>query len=250
MRLKKILLIVFILLFFNNYLQADFQSMAMKAALDIITKPNEFFMEINTDIEDISPNHSDDRGRISFSLFSFPWTVTELAIANIQFKYRALEDTGTWPEITPGLSYWNFWALYLIPKDVFSGSAQGCTPFITISKKFQKNIKLFTGAKYAIGSINLDAREALDSGGSGSYGMDISSIANVKSIYQEFSFYTGINYLKVGGNEIIAMIGYYPGVKKLYSKVQLSTSSFDYGICMYPDSALFWHAFMNIHIDL
>lgn len=251
MQIKKIIFFIFIILFLNNYLFADFNdtlnTTAMKAGIDFITKPNDFFMEINTDIENTGTDHSSKNFQFNTSLI---WNI--LTVGNLQLKYRVYKGTEILPEIIPGISYWNIWGLAIIPDDDFSACASGYTPFITFGKKIEENVKFFSGIKYTVGNINLKIKNIEEENQeiSDSFQLNLASIGNISSTYKEFGIYTGINYLRLSGKEVIVLIGYYPGIKKLYSKIQVSSTIFDYGLSLYPDSMLLLHGYINIHINL
>ncbi len=238
---KFLFLLIFLLSV--NYALADFETMLFKTALEIATRPNEVFVEINTDVENTTLVPFDKRFQFSTSLLMDLGT-----IVNGQIKYKVIEESKYVPEITPGFSYWNILALHLLPKDEFETSASGYTPFLTLGKSLDKDVKIFGGAKISMGSVNLKLKNIEKS--TNGLSLDLTSIADFKAPYSELGFYTGINYIRVSGNEVSALIGYYPVMKKIYSKIQVATRTFDYGICLYPDSYLLLHIYWNLHFNL
>lgn len=244
MKLKKVLILL-CLIFITNSLVANFQSIMIKTALDFITKPNDFFIEINTDIENTGTTFASQKFQVGTSLL---WDI--LSVVNFQSKYKIFDEKEHIPEIIPGISGWYIYGLLFLPKDDLSGSAYGFTPSLTLGKKIEKNVKFFSGIKYSVGSINLKIKNLSDVKISDSFKLDLTSISDITSIYKEFGLYTGINYLQLSEKEVAMLIGYYPGLKKIYSKIQISSSTFDYGLSLYPDSYLLLHLYLNLHINL
>lgn len=243
--MKKVIILCIVMML-HTLVYADFQGMLMKTAIDLITKPNEFFIEINTDIENTSPIPFNKR----FQIQTAPvWDA--MTFLNLQVKYNVIPEAEVIPEITPGLSYWNFIGSTLLPSESLSFSAQGYTPFLTISKEFETDLKLFTGAKYTMGSIKLSLGEDNEEqSASDAVSFNLESLANIDSRYNELGFYAGINYLRLDGKDVLGMVGYYPSIKKMYSKIQLTGKIFDHGVSFYPDSFLLFHYYMNIHFSL
>ena len=237
---------------FSDFVSADFmdslEKTAIKKGLDLATNPNDFFLSINNTIENLGTDPFNKRFQLNFSMF---WNF--LTVGNFQIKYKAYKGSKIMPEIIGGLSYWNIWSLSLISSSDFSASASGFTPFITLGKELKKDLKFFAGAKYSIGNIKVKIQNANeeDSGDmSDSLSFDLSSLASISSTYKEFGIYTGINYLRFSGKEVVALIGYYPGIKKIFTKAQVSSSVFDWGFCIYPDSVLGIDLFWNMHLNL
>lgn len=253
MKIKKITLSLIFMLLMINVSIADFESSLIQTgaglAVDILAKPTDFFMEINSDIENIGSDPFNKRFQFNTSLV---WNL--LTVANAQIKYRINNDNSSSlvPEFTPGISYWNIWGLSLIPADDATASASGYTPFLTLAKKLKKDTKFFTGCKYAMGSIKLKIKDAEteDVDVSDGIGLSLNSLGNISSSYNEVGLYAGLNYQRLSGKEVVALIGYYPSIKKLYSKVQISSTIFDYGLSFYPDSAILLHGYINVHFNL
>ncbi len=246
--MKKILLIVILIIVFSvSFLSANITdtltSAAIKTGLDLISMPNDFLIEINTDVAETSSSFFCNRVQIHLSLF---WNI--FGVGNIQVKANAYDGDKIIPVITPGFSYWNAWLVKLISDDDFSASMQGFTPFITFSKQMERDIKLFGGVKYAVGFINLALNN--DSSSSDDSIFDFSNIANISSSYGKLGLYMGINYLRLSGKEVVAQIGYYPGMRKIFSKLQVSGKVFTWGISLYPDSYMLVHLFWNMNINI
>ncbi|MDD5067937.1 MAG: hypothetical protein PHF84_12905 [bacterium] len=235
---------VLVFLFVAGTLLADFETSLMKTGLEFITRPNDFFIELNTDTENLIPTPGQKKFQVNTSLI---WDL--LTVGNIQVKYRAYKGDSVIPEITPGFSYWNIVGLSFLPAEDVSASAEGYTPFLTLARPMSDDLKFFGGIKYTMGSIKLNIKDIGDSG-SGGTGLDFSNLAQIDSFYQELGIYAGINYLRISGKEVSAIIGYYPGIKKIFSKVQISSTVFDYGLSFFPDSFLLLHGYINIHVNL
>jgi len=241
-------LTIIIAVLLGGALRADLETIGMKMGLDVLSRPNELFMEINSDIENTGPDPFNRKLQINFSLL---WNL--IGVGNMQVKYRVYGGTELLPEVTSGCSAWYIWGLHFLPVDQYSASALGYTPFITFSRRYEEKTRLFAGAKYAIGNINFEMKKSEEEGNSteaGDFGLDFSSIDKIDSAYGEFGFYTGINYQRKSGKEVVVLVGYYPMIKKLYSKLQVASGIFDYGMSLYPDSFLLMHFYINIHINL
>lgn len=237
------IIILLIILTSVSYLFASFETTLYKTALEVATRPNELFVEINTDVENTTLVPFNKHFQFSTSLLMNLGT-----IINGQIKYKVVKESKYVPEITPGFSYWNLLALHLLPKDEFESSASGYTPFLTLGKSLDKDVKIFGGAKLSMGSVNFKLKNIEKS--TNGISLDLTSIADFNAPYRELGFFTGINYIRVSGNEVSALIGYYPVMKKIYSKIQVATRTFDYGISLYPDSYLLLHIYWNLHINL
>ncbi len=247
--MKKVLLLIISIMFFGGTsIYANIEDMlmstAMKTGLDLISKPNEFLIEINTDVDETSSSFFYNRVQVHLSLF---WNL--FGVGNMQVKVNAYNGNKIIPVITPGFSYWNVWALKFIPDDEFSASMSGFTPFITFSKRMKKDLNMFGGVKYAAGSINVSLNNT-DNSSDSSDPFDLSDIANISSTYGELGLYMGLNYTRLSGKEVVAQIGYYPGIKKIFSKLQVSGNVFTWGISLYPDSYMLVHLFWNMNINI
>lgn len=238
----KILFLLF--LFTATALGATLETMLMKTAIDFATKPENFFIELVTDIENSGPTAFDKRFQLNTCL---SWDL--LTVGNIQAKYRVYPGDSIVPEITPGLMYWNIFGFSFLPEEDVSASAGGFTPFLTLARQFEEDMKFFAGAKYALGKVSLKLMNITDTDTSGT-GLSLASLSSIESSLNQLGVYIGLNYLRPSGKEVLAILGYYPNMKKIYAKVQVSSSIFDYGLSFYPDSFLLLHGYINFHINL
>lgn len=239
---RKIFLFVF--LFSASTLFASLETSLMKTAIDFATKPENFFMDLATSIENSTPTAFNKRFQLNTSLL---WDL--ITVGNIQAKYRVYPGDSIIPEITPGLMYWNILGLSLLPEEDVSASASGFTPFLTLARQFEEDLKFFAGVKFVIARVDLNIKNIADTDTSGT-GLSLSSLSSIKAKMNELGVYIGINYLRPSGKEVLALVGYYPDMKKLYAKAQISSTVFDYGLSFYPDSSYLLDVFINIHINL
>ncbi|MBN1898271.1 MAG: hypothetical protein JW827_05810 [Spirochaetes bacterium] len=247
--MKRFVIVVISLILFTTTLWADIETTLYKTALDLATKPNNLFIEINNDIENTVPNFLSRRFQIHTSIL---WNL--FTVGNGQLRYRINDESG-FPEVTPGISGWYLWGLTFLPEEDFSAKVYGLSPFVTFGKSLERNVKFFIGSKYTYGKIDLNWKSTQDQdtsavGMADDFGFDLSSLAGISSVYQDVGFYTGITYQRDSGREVSALIGYYPSWKKIYSKIQVSGSLFDYGMSLYPDSYMLLHLYLNLHINI
>ena len=245
MKMTRILTSMILLFCCAGFAFAGIEGMLVQTGLDILTRPDNFFMEMNTDIEDTGSTFDRENLQLSTSL---SWHLG--TVANMQARYRACQGPTWISEVYTGISGWYIWGTAFLSEEGQSATIYGYTPFITFSRNVEDNMKFFAGLKYAVGSISFKMKDVYEAAISESLVMDLSGFSDIDAVYREFALYTGINHLLTSGKEVTAQIGYYPALKKLYSKVQLSGHLYDYGFGLYPEGALSLHFFWNLHINI
>ncbi len=244
---KSIFIIILIIFLTTSFLSGNILdpiiNSAVSSGVDVISNPDEFLIEINNDISDTSSSFLYENYQIHFSLL---WNFT--GFLNAQIKGDIYKGGKYFPlVITPGISYYNALIFKVIPE--FNISMSGYTPFITFSRKMKKDFKFFGGVKYTAGSLKFSASDEYAENYKLNFVGNI-DLNNTSTRYGDVGLYMGLNYLRSGGKEIVTQIGYYPSIKKIFSKIQMNGRIFSFGLSFYPDSYMLVHIFFNANINM
>ena len=99
------------MLWFWGQAHASFEKDLYQTAVDFLSNPKMFFLDLQYDTENTLPLMGEENSEIQTNLF-----LQFLGIASLNLKYRAYQGEDKIPSITAGVGGWYFWALNLLPK--------------------------------------------------------------------------------------------------------------------------------------
>ncbi|MBI4979710.1 MAG: hypothetical protein HZC28_19690 [Spirochaetes bacterium] len=241
---RKLLLFCMACLFTFPMLHAQFPtnigipSWALQLITDFVAKPDEFFIDLQNDIDDHASTIGAQRVQVYTSLF---WDLTTMV--NLGLKVHVYDETDYIPRITVGVAGWYAVAFLALPRDIATGRMWGLSPAVSASKTIDENITGFGGFKYMIGNVYMSLGSNI-AGGLSASGVPTS----INSVYQAPTVFGGFA-LKTGEKtEAVISGGYIFGKWKPYMQLQYSFPSWNLGVSLYPEAMFVVHPFINFQL--
>jgi len=238
MRTLKILLIA-VLLFSVSFTYADFKSTLNRSAFEFATNPSQFLFEIENDCTSYYIHGIDNKFNIRTNLI-----LTGFTVLNLNVSYLLFANPITNFKTIFSFSYWNIFGLSMIDSDSagFKASADGYVPTFIFSKGINNEIEFFAGLKYSSNKLLVKLNKPLsESGDVSSVGFNLSEITEIKDKVDELSVFWGVYSILPKDRNLNICLGLQFNTQRIFTKVQLDTRYFSYGLGMYPDSVLFFH---------
>ena len=215
---------------------AQMPSFLVPTVINIASKPDEFFLSIQSDCEEITPAlHG--RWQIHTALF---WDLTTMV--NMGLKVRIVDEGEYFPAITLAASGWDLVIMHFGSLVGARGAAWGVTPAITVSKTAFPGVTAYGGFKYAVGMVSVDI-----AGSSLTNQIPFFPVTGLQSLYQVPTLYAGVVQSLGADNDLIIVGGYMFGKWQPYAGLIFALPNWDLGLMFYPEAPLVVHPYINLH---
>lgn len=216
-------------------LSAQIPSFLMPTLINIASKPDEFFLSMQSDGEDVSPML---RSRVQIHT-ALLWDLT--TSLNLGIKVRVVDESEYFPSITVAASGWDLAILHFGSLVGVRGAAWGVTPAVTAAKTAFPGVTAFGGFKYALGMVSVDV-----SGASFTNQIPFFPVTQIQSFYQAPTLYAGV-VQALGDNDLIVVGGYIFGKWQPYAGIIFALPNWDLGVMFYPEMPLVVHPYITVH---
>jgi hypothetical protein len=209
--------------------------------LKFLDDPGDFFFNLHTNNEDVSPLPKDRHGAVRFNLFP---TTLPFTWANLNGKVKLKNDSGGWPQIDLSAGYGNILALAALKSSGEDGreikpSFTDYTLGLTASKSMNDKTRLFGGVKYA--SVNMDVTFSTP------VALGSFSMSSLHFKVADTSLFAGLSQQTGDETYTVAQIGYGLKYNKITSRIMLCKPHFEMGLDIFPEGLLVLHPFMAWH---
>jgi len=221
---------------------------AYKTVSDFMANPKMFFLDIQYNIEDVTPVWQKNTA-IQTNLF-----MDLCSIGNLNFKTTLLSQKEGVPQITAGLGGWYFWGLKLLKeldelKNAGSMNVYGFVPFVTLSYNVSQDLDLFAGTKLSVGHVEMDFRQVVAEEVSDQTLKDmVKNNAYLHQTYIDPALYVGMGIKTGEKSKITAQVGYQFIDQRVFGKINFAGEYWDIGIGFYPDSVFVVQPIINFSI--
>jgi len=209
--------------------------------IKFLDDPGDFFFNLHTDNEDLSPLPKERNGSLRWNFFP---TTLPFTWANLSAKVKIKNDSGYWPQIDLSAEYGNILALKAVKSSNDNG--QEIKPSFTdysfgatASKVMNEKTRIFGGVKFA--SVNMDVTFSTPV---------VLGDFNMSSLHfavADTSFFMGLSQ-KTGDNcYTVAQLGYGCKYNKITSRLMLVYPHLELGLDIFPEGLLVIQPFLAWH---
>ncbi len=236
--IKIILLVAFLAIFSTAY--GDFESTMARSAFEFATNPSQFLFEIENDSASYHIHDVNQKFNIQTNLI-----LTGFTVLNVNTSFLLYSDPAKKFKTIFSIGYWNILGLSMIDSDSagFKATADGFVPTFIFSKGINEEVEFFTGLKYSSSKLSIKLDEPLSEEGDdvSSLGFDLTEVTEIEDKIGEVSVFWGVYSMLPKNKDLNLCVGYQFNTQRIFTKIQLDTKFFTYGLGLYPDSVLFFH---------